>query len=451
MELLLTLLMLFSGGNYAVTTDYEVIQYQPAPAIEVYEEIDEEPVYDVIVDDTTVYDSTFDLTQVVNTLAAPELRGRLVGTVENEQAVEYTSAIFESLGLTYFGTNGFLHAYEQEVFNPDYSNAQVTVTLADGTTRELQLGSEFLFRTCTVPADVIFTLDSDGRWINNIPESGWQLRASANRMVVPGRSGLVEDGEVIANPITGAWPAATHVSLYQGLYDELSEIGIEEIHFRADDTRRIETVHNVVGIIEGRDSSRAVVLTAHIDGPGFMGDIQSDGANDNVSGVATIIYAAYILAQHQDELEIDVVFAALNGEETGLIGAFALATYLIERYTELYNLNFDGIGSTGLDAYFIFGEEDHDSYLLSAFMELMTEHGLAYQDLIINLAMGGIADHAVFIYHDIPAISMLQTYLIHTPYDTIDKLDIDEIKLVGRLIAEFILRSGSEMYLRNAS
>ncbi|MCL2674645.1 MAG: M28 family metallopeptidase [Defluviitaleaceae bacterium] len=439
MEFILAFFMLFTGGNYAVTPDYEAVQNQPAIAI--YEEAEE----------TSVYDTVFDLTQIINTLAAPELRGRLVGTAENEQAVEYTSAIFESLGLTPFGTNGFLHAYEQEVFNPDYSNARLTVTFTDGTARELQLGSEFLFRTCTVPADVIFTLDSDGTWINNIPESGWQLRASANHMVVPGRSGLVENGVVVENPITGAWPPATHVSLYQELYDELMEIGIKEMHFRADDTGRIATVHNVIGILEGRDSSRAVVLTAHLDGPGFMGDMHSDGANDNVSGVAAIIYAAYILAQHQDELEVDVVFAALNGEESGLIGAFALVPELIERYTELYNLNFDGIGSTGLDAYFILGEEDHDSYLLSAFMELMTEYGLTYQDMIISLAMGGIADHAVFLYHDIPAVSMIQSYRIHTVYDTVERLDIDEIKLVGRMIAEFILNSGTEMYLRNAS
>jgi len=385
------------------------------------------------------------LTQIVDTLAAPELRGRLVGTVENEQAVMYISKIFESLGLTPFDTGSFLHAYEQEVFNPDYSNAQVTVTLADSTTRELQLGSEFLFRTCSAPADVIFTLDSDGTWIDTSSEPEFLVFTSPNRVIVPGRSGFVKDGIVVENPNHYGWFTTSHVTLYQELYNELMEIGIEEMHFRADDTRRIDTVHNVVGVLEGRDSSRAVVVTAHLDGPGFMGDIQSDGANDNVSGVATIIYAAYILAERQNELEIDVIFAALNGEEAGLLGAFALVPYLIERYSELYNLNFDGIGSTGTDTYAIFGEEHNDSHLISAFMEIMAKYGFDYTGPI-----DATADHTAFLFRDIPAVSMIQSYKIHTPYDTVELLDIEEIKMVGRMLAEFIINSGTEMYTRNA-
>ena len=385
------------------------------------------------------------LSQIVNTLAAPEMRGRLVGAPENEQAVEYISVIFESLGLTPFVTDSFLHAYDQEVFNPDYSNAQVTVTLTDGTTRELQLGSEFLFRTCSAPADVIFTRNADGTWVDTSPEPEFLVFISPNRVIVPGRSGFVNDGVVTANPNHYGWFTTSHVTLYQGLYDELMETGIEEMHFRADDTRRIATVHNVVGVLEGRDSSRAVVLTAHLDGPGFMGDIQSDGANDNVSGVAAIIYAAHILAERQDELEIDVVFAALNGEEAGLLGAFALVPYLIEHYTELYNLNFDGIGSTGMDTYAIFGEEHNDFHLISAFMEIMAEYGFDYTGPI-----DATADHTAFLFRDIPAISMIQSYRIHTPYDTVELLDIDEIRLVGRMVAEFILNSGTEMYTRNA-
>ena len=38
--------------------------------------------------------------------------------------------------------------------------------------------------------------------------------------------------------------------------------------------------------------------------------------------------------------------------------------------------------------------------------------------------------------------------LMHIPYDTIEQLDIEAIKRVGRMIAEFILHSGAEMYGR---
>jgi len=394
---------------------------------------------------TDVDEALIDVYQIITTLTAPELRGRLVGAPGNEQAVAYIYSIFESLGLAPFGANGFLHAYEQEVFNPDLSNAQLTVSLADGTARELQLGSEFLFRTCSVPVDVIFTLAQDGTWVDNHPEQEWQLRSSPLNMIVPGRSGIIESGVVLENPINSDWPPTTHITLYQELYDTLMEIGIEEVHFRADDSRRIDTVHNVVGVLEGRDSSRAVVVTAHLDGPGFMGYIHSPGANDNASGLATIIYAAHILAERRDELEIDVVFAALNGEETGLIGALSLIPELIERYSELYNLNFDGIGATGSDTYFLFGEEYYDYHLLSVFMEIMAEHGFAYFDPI-----SATADHTAFLFHDIPAISMAQSYMIHTPNDTIEFLDIEEIRLVGRMLAEFIIYGGSEMHIRDA-
>lgn len=108
-------------------------------------------------------------------------------------------------------------------------------------------------------------------------------------------------------------------------------------------------VFNVVGIKRGTgDPGRVIIISGHLDSR--VSDVMNatsdaPGANDDASGVAAVIEAARILSK--EKLEATVVFAALTGEEQGLLGAQVLAGYAREQGWRVEAvLNNDIVGNT---------------------------------------------------------------------------------------------------------
>ena len=98
---------------------------------------------------------------------------------------------------------------------------------------------------------------------------------------------------------------------------------------------------NIVGLIPGaRVPDRYIVVTAHYDHVGVSGDQIYNGADDNASGVATMLEMARRLKA--DPPEHSVLIVALDGEERGLLGAreFVRAPPVPLSSISL-NLNFD--------------------------------------------------------------------------------------------------------------
>lgn len=99
---------------------------------------------------------------------------------------------------------------------------------------------------------------------------------------------------------------------------------------------------NVIGLIPGtRATDRYIVVTAHYDHVGVNAEGQVfNGADDNASGVATMLALAADLKRQAPEHSVLIV--ALDGEEDGLLGArhFVEAPPVpLESIT--MNLNFD--------------------------------------------------------------------------------------------------------------
>ncbi|WP_426023045.1 M28 family peptidase [Brevundimonas sp. PWP3-1b1] len=98
---------------------------------------------------------------------------------------------------------------------------------------------------------------------------------------------------------------------------------------------------NIVGLIPGaRVPDRYIVVTAHYDHVGVSGGQIYNGADDNASGVATMLEMARRLKA--DPPEHSVLIVALDGEERGLLGAreFVRAPPVPLSSISL-NLNFD--------------------------------------------------------------------------------------------------------------
>jgi hypothetical protein len=87
-------------------------------------------------------------------------------------------------------------------------------------------------------------------------------------------------------------------------------------------TRRGAVVNgvNVLGVIPGtRRGDRYIVVTAHYDHVGITDGQIHNGADDNASGVATMLALAADLKRQAPEHS--VIFVAFDAEESGLLGA----------------------------------------------------------------------------------------------------------------------------------
>jgi len=126
---------------------------------------------------------------------------------------------------------------------------------------------------------------------------------------------------------------------------EVSEIGRSFTNDRAPNGVNIV---DVLGIQPGRDPSRVVIVQGHIDSrvtDVMNATADAPGANDDASGVALVLEAARLLAGRK--FDATVVYAALSGEEQGLLGAALLAeTARARSWTVSAVLNNDIVGNT---------------------------------------------------------------------------------------------------------
>jgi hypothetical protein len=128
------------------------------------------------------------------------------------------------------------------------------------------------------------------------------------------------------------------------------------------------TGHNVIGILRGRDAELAgqyIVIGAHYDhlGLGGMGSLEPDslgvvhnGADDNASGVVTLLDIARRMALHPPARS--VLFIAFSGEEEGLLGSAAyVKNAAVPMDSVVAMLNFDMVGRLTDDKLVVYGVE----------------------------------------------------------------------------------------------
>lgn len=109
--------------------------------------------------------------------------------------------------------------------------------------------------------------------------------------------------------------------------------------------------YNIIGLIEGIDSilkNEYIILSAHYD---HVGKIKSEtdsirnGANDNATGVSSVLNIAKLLVDNKLNKR-SVIVALFSGEEIGLTGSEHFAKKIKGKQEGLYcGINIDMIGS----------------------------------------------------------------------------------------------------------
>ncbi len=112
---------------------------------------------------------------------------------------------------------------------------------------------------------------------------------------------------------------------------------------------------NVVGFVEGTSSpDRYIVMTAHFDHLGEKDGKIFNGADDNASGTAALLVAAAYFKKHP--LSHSIIFAALDAEEKGLLGAKAFVKKPpVDAAKIALNINMDMISHNDKDELYAVG------------------------------------------------------------------------------------------------
>ena len=212
------------------------------------------------------------------------------------------------------------------------------------------------------------------------------------------------------------------------------------IVFYPDDLRG----YNIVGVIPGRDRTKAIVVSAHYDAIGITGGL---GALDNASGVAAMLRVADSLLRLGVQPETDIIFCAFDGEEIGLVGSQAFVLEIKDTYQELFNINIDTIGLSGVPVLII-----GDEMLKADISEVFTDSGIV---LDCETMIGGSvifgSDDTSFRNHGFAAITIAKLgnealAIMHSEGDVLDVLDIAYIESIADVVTQFLIEGQGKTY-----
>lgn len=204
-----------------------------------------------------------------------------------------------------------------------------------------------------------------------------------------------------------------------------------------------KTCTNVVGFLDN-GAINTIIIGAHYDHLGLGGsgsgslstevDEIHNGADDNASGVAALLYIAEQLSKGKDKKN-NYLFIAFSGEELGLFGSKHYADNpTIDLATANYMINMDMVGR--LDSVLVINgvgtspswNTSLDKVKTKGFTITTTESGV------------GPSDHTSFYRKDIPSIHFFtgQHKDYHKPTDDADLVNHEGIQQVGDYILALI-------------
>ncbi len=216
------------------------------------------------------------------------------------------------------------------------------------------------------------------------------------------------------------------------------------------------TSANVVGIIEGSDAARrdqVILVTAHYDHIGMGrpvdGDSINNGADDDASGTIALLELARQMVRG-DRPARTIVFAAVTGEEVGLIGTrWYIANPVRPLESTVANFNIEMIGrpdslTGGPGTAWLTG------YERSTFGDMLAQAGVPIvPDPRPAQRFFERSDNIDFARRGIPAHT-LSTYNLHSDYHTVadeaDKIDTQHMARVidAALVALRVLANAQE-------
>lgn len=196
------------------------------------------------------------------------------------------------------------------------------------------------------------------------------------------------------------------------------------------------TTRNIVGYIQGK-SDTVVLIAAHYDHLGMIGDIMYPGANDNASGVTMVLNLAKYYAKLKNP-KYTLVFALFSGEEAGLLGSKYMAENPPFELSKLkVMLNFDMVG-TGDEGVYMFNAKEYPQ--IDSLMKEMNSDK-KYFDVMTTTGATWSSDHASFFDKGVDAVFVYtdgDNSNYHQPQDISEDLNFVAYKKIYQFVIDFI-------------
>lgn len=396
------------------------------------------------------------LKKMVFTLASDSLKGRFPGTFEDSLTAAYIAGKLSQAGLIPLIGDSYLIPFEITLYREVCENSSVKIG-----GRELVAGEEFAVNPLS-PVALVKGEVADATNMGMAQEKIAFLKISRDSVVFK-VTGLKERGfeallfydstssNISFGKLNGAGFPIPVLSVSPGVASELIEKSGTTITISTN-TRVVKAkTYNVAGITPG-ENRNFILAGAHYDHLGFGGtgsgsvrpgeDKIHPGADDNASGVSSVLEVARLLTVNQfgDKYEKRFAVAAFGAEERGLIGSAILADTLMKlgRLPGLM-INLDMVGrlrDSKLQAGGVGTFEEADSLLAA----INSNFGF---DLVSTKTGSGPSDHSSFNSKKIPVLyfttGVHSEY--HTPADSAALVNINGLAKVTDFIATLITHS----------
>ncbi len=207
-------------------------------------------------------------------------------------------------------------------------------------------------------------------------------------------------------------------------------------------------IRNVIGMIEGIDTTRNIIIGGHYDHLGVRKGQVFNGSDDNASGVAGMLALAKAWSSQPGKPACNIIFAAWIGEERGKLGStyFAMHSRLVPWQVSLV-INMDMIsrsapedtGRIGLSIGTMTINEDLRSMAKNINSKL--EHPFVLEIWDVTGASG--SDYRPFSDRKVPILTFHAGFPdeYHTPLDDFARADIHKMEQILKIVNDCLWES----------
>lgn len=379
------------------------------------------------------------LEKEISNWSSKKYQGRQTGTKANNQVRDEIATQFSEMELEPIETKRYLMPFEMNYYNPQKIQTNLVVILNDGKKREFPYGKDWMEQSTNNVLNIELPISfSDNK--NSILITDEPKKKTENVKVKFIRT------ETFHKQLNYLDSGVSSFQISDSFYTylKLREKEIKNIHLTYSAQSEKITTHNVAGKITGdggKVGKQAIILSAHFDHVGTVGDTTFLGAVDNATGLTGLINLASILKEDSKKKRFasDILFVAFNAEENGLVGSKAFIDKISSQYDSIININLDCIGIKDGGRISFVGKQ-LGSDLLSRELNRIASEKKIDSNLYIEEEANLTSDHISFINAGYQAINISQERFekIHTIEDNKEYVDSRPLKSAIEIINDFV-------------
>lgn len=217
----------------------------------------------------------------------------------------------------------------------------------------------------------------------------------------------------------------------------------KKINITTDVQPNVVTTQNVVAYLEGSDKklkNEYILIGAHYDHLGFGGKNTTsrmpdtiaihNGADDNASGVASILELAKELSNNKNNIKRSIIFVSFSAEEMGLLGSDYFVKNLPIKKDQLKAMiNIDMLGRFNKDTKAL---EIGGVGSAKKIMKILNSVSHKDFNIVATQDGNGPSDQSSFYSSGYPVLYFTTGAHLdyHTPFDKVDKIDFKSQRML---------------------